>query len=512
MESQDQKTVLEYLDKFANVFNTMVHEVLNHKLGESNLGASPMPSFDADKISQLLDSGIQVDTAKLLQDQMEFMGKQTLLWQNATKAFFGQGESVDAVVEEAKGDARFKDPGWDENPVFNYFKQAYLLNSQLLQNMVESFHFSDPKAEQQLKFYTRQYVNSVSPSNYVFTNPEVCREIVETKGQNLAKGLENFLHDLEQSPSEALKITQTDENAFELGANLATTPGQVVFQNDIIQLLHYTPTSKTVYKAPILISPPFINKFYILDLDQKKSMVRWLLEQGHGVFIISWVNPDASFAKKDFADYMHEGILEALDTVCAITGADKVNMVGWCVGGTLLATAASYLRTKGDQRINSLTFLTTPLDFSEPGEVGNFINEQSVNMIERNTETKGVFDGRIMATTFSMLRENSLFWSYFVNNYLKGKDPIPFDILYWNSDSTNIPAACYIQYLENTYVHNRLKQPGGLVIDGINIDMSRIDVPCFVQSSIADHIVLWQAAYKSAQLLGGPVRFVLAGS
>lgn len=508
MEEKSESAVLEYLEQFSGVFNSMVQEVLTRKLGGEPSDVSSM--FDPKKLTELLSSGVQVDTAKLVSDQMAFMEKQVALWQSATKAMLG--EKVEPVVTEERSDKRFKDSDWSENPVYNYLKQAYLLNSQMLQNLVDTLKFSDPKAAEQVKFYTRQYINSVSPSNSILTNPEVCREILETKGQNLVKGVENFMRDLEQSPAEAFKITQTDPDAFTLGENLATTPGKVVYQNDLIQLIHYAPTTDEVYQRPVLITPPFINKYYILDLDQKKSMVRWLVAQGYSVFVISWVNPDAELAEKDFGNYMKEGPIAALDTVQAITGTDKVNMVGWCVGGTLLATTAAYLKAKGDERINSLTFLTTLLDFSEPGEVGNYLSEQMLPLIEKNAEMKGVFDGRILGLSFSMLRENNLFWSYFINNYLKGKDPAAFDILHWNSDATNIPAACFKQYIRNTYWEDKLKEPGAVVIDDVAIDLRQIDTPTYFLSTVADHIVLWQGSYRGAKLFSGPTRFVLAGS
>jgi poly[(R)-3-hydroxyalkanoate] polymerase subunit PhaC len=508
VNDNNENIVLEYVEKFSEVFNSMVQEVLTRNM--RNEPADIPSMFDPKKLTQLLTSDVQVDTAKLMAEQMAFIEKQGQLWRNAAKAMLGN--KVEPVVSEAKGDRRFKDDDWSSNPVYSYLKQAYLLNSQMLQSMVSTLKFSDPKAGEQVRFYTRQYLSSVSPTNSILTNPEVCREIIETKGQSLVKGVQNFLRDLEQSPAEAFKITQTDMDAFTLGGNLATTPGKVVFQNDLIQLIQYEASTEKVYQHPIIITPPFINKYYILDLDKKKSLMRWLVAQGYSVFVISWVNPGAGFAEKDFGDYMKEGPIAALDTVQKITGADKINMVGWCVGGTLLGTTAAYLKAKGDKRINSLTFLTTLLEFSEPGELGNYLSEQMMILMESNADTKGILDGRILGLSFSMLRENSLFWSYFIENYLKGKDPAAFDILYWNSDSTNIPAAVFKQYVRNTYWENKLKEPGGMVIDGVPIDLSKIDQPTYFLSTIVDHIVPWQGTYKGAKLLSGPTRFVLAGS
>ena len=508
--AEAQGEVMKYLEQFSALFNNMAQEALARGLQGDSSGPSPSPMFDAQKFQELLSSGVEVDTAKLLTQQMAFMERQTELWQNASKAMMG--EKVEPIVSEPKGDKRFKDSDWSDNPVFSYLKQAYLLNAEMMQSTVDAMKFPDEKTSEQVKFYTRQYLSSVAPGNYVLTNPEVCREILATKGENLARGAENFLRDLERSPLEAFRITQSDDSAFEVGGNLATTPGKVVFQNELIQLIHYAPSTEQVYKRPILFTPPFINKYYILDLDERKSLMRWLLDQGHAVFMISWVNPDASLAHIDFGDYMKLGPLAALDVVQAITGADKVNMVGFCIGGTLLAMAAAYLKVRGDKRINSLTFLTTLLDFSEPGELGNYLSDQLLPLIEQSVEEKGVFDGRILGLSFSLLRENSLFWSYFINNYLKGKDPVAFDILYWNNDSTNLPAAAFQQYVESTYCDNQLKEPGGVTVDDVAIDLSTIDCPSYFLATANDHIVLWQGAYQGAKLLSGPTRFVLAGS
>lgn len=506
MDSQDQNDIIETLNKYAHQFNAMVHDVLSRKQSSEDTAAM----FDPEKLMHLLSGDVEVDSARLIKTQMDFMRQQTELWQQATKAMLG--EKAQDIVKEDKSDRRFSHTDWHDNPVFSYLKQAYLINSQMLQGMIESMHFKDPKSAEQVKFYTRQYINSVSPTNYLLSNPEVCEEILKSKGQNMVKGIENFMRDLEQSPLEAFKITQTDMTAFTLGENLATTPGKIVYQNELMQLIHYQPKKAKTYSSPILFVPPFINKYYILDLDERKSVVNGLLEEGHSVFMISWVNPGPELANRDFVSYMKEGPLEALDAVCDITGQDKINMVGFCVGGTLLSMTAAYLRAKGDERIRSLTLLTTLLDFSEPGEVGNYLSDQALPIMEQNAEIKGVYDGRILGLSFSLLRENNLFWSYFINNYLKGKDPAAFDILYWNSDATNITAACFKQYVRTTYWENKLKDPGAVVIDGVPVNLSKINMPVYFLSTLADHIVLWQGAYKGTQLVGGDTRFVLAGS
>ncbi|NQY86654.1 MAG: class I poly(R)-hydroxyalkanoic acid synthase [Colwellia sp.] len=505
MKSSDQKEVADFLEQYSEVFNTMFKQVLS---GTDTESLNSM--LDSDKLTELLSQGVKVDTAELLSKQMSFMTQQAELWQNATKALLGS--KVDPVVTEKSNDKRFQDSEWNENPVFNYLKQSYLLNSNMLQDTVNSLHFDDPKAEEQIKFYTRQYISSVSPSNHALTNPEVCRDILESKGENLIKGLQNFMQDLQQSPADALKISQTNADAFTLGEDLAYTPGDVIYQNDLMQLIQYKATTKEVNEVPLLFVPPFINKYYVLDMDEQKSLIKWAVGQGHTVFVISWVNPDKTLSHKGFNDYIKEGPIAALDVIEELTTSSKINVVGYCIGGTLLATTQSYLLAKGDTRINSLTFLTTLLDFDEPGEIGVYLSEKMLPFLKKDIKEKGILDGRVLGLAFSMLRENSLFWSYFVNNYLKGKDPAPFDILYWNGDSTNLPAETFDFYMTNTYQYNNLIKDGAVEIEGVAIELSKIDTPSYFLATIADHIVLWQASYKGAKALSGPTRFVLAGS
>jgi polyhydroxyalkanoate synthase len=505
----DESEILSYLDKYATVFNTMAQDILNraNKDGAKNY---PNP-FSNEQLEHLLNGDTKIDANKLMQHQFAYMQKQSELWQQATKVMMGEQAKVPADKTSTK-DRRFAHQQWDDNPVYKYIKDSYLINAEMVTNMVDTMEFADPKRKQQAKFFTRQYVNSLSPTNFVLTNPEVCEEILATKGQSLIKGMQAYLEDLEESPLEAFKMRQTDANAFTLGENLAYTKGKVVFSNELIELLHYAPTSKTQHTIPMLVVPPFINKYYVLDLEEKKSLVKGLLDSGYSVFMISWVNPTSELADNDFFDYMRKGPLAAIDVMKTITGQPQVNVTGFCVGGTLCAVTTAYLRAKEDDSIASLTLLTTLLDFSEPGEVGNYFSEDILPMIEKNADTNGVFDGRIIAMSFSLLRENSLFWSFFIDNYLKGKDPAPFDILYWNSDSTNIPAACFKQYLRMTYWENALKEPGKIVVDGTPIDFGTIDVPTYFLSTVADHIVLWKGAYEGTKLLSGDTRFVLAGS
>ncbi|WP_086931042.1 PHA/PHB synthase family protein [Agarilytica rhodophyticola] len=509
MNQEEKHQVLDYIDKFSTVFNSMMQEVTKRIVNQQN--ATDLDRYlNTDFDPQELASKVQVNPKKFVEQQLAFMEKQQQLWQNASKAFMG--EEFAPVISEPKGDKRFGDDDWQGNPGFNYLKQAYLLNAEYMHQLVDVLEFEDKKVEQQVRFYTRQFINSLSPSNYVLTNPEVCREILTTQGENLAKGIDNFMHDLERSPNEAFKITQVAEDAFQLGEQLAYTPGDVVFENHLIQLIQYKATTSKVFEVPLLIVPPFINKYYILDLDEKKSLVKWLVDQGYTVFMISWVNPDDSYRSLPFDDYINKGVIAALDAVQDISKSKTVNATGYCVGGTVLAMTQAYLAAKNDKRIHSLTFFTTLLDFSEPGEVGNYISEHTLPMLEQTIESKGYFDGRILALSFSMLRENNLFWSFFIENYLKGKDPTPFDILYWNSDSTNVPAEAFLFYLKNMYMENRLVEAGGITINDTPIDLSKIDTSCYCLAAQADHIVLWQSAFQGAKKLPEDTRFVMTES
>lgn len=519
MGHNEHEEILQSINKYSQVFNAMVQDILSKQDAHDPAASAAVSMFNPNKLISLMSDKVEIDSAKLLQSQIKFMEKQSGLWQQASRAMMG--ETAHSVIHEDRSDRRFSHNEWEVNPVFSYLKQAYLLNSEMLENMVDAMEFKDTKTAEQIKFYTRQYINSVSPTNYVLTNPEVCEDILKSKGESILKGMQNFMADLEQSPLEAFKMTQTDPDAFTVGENLAITPGEVVFKNDLIELIHYYPTVEKTNSLPFLFVPPFINKYYVLDLDEKKSAVKALLDAGNDVFMISWVNPDANLAGTDFTQYMHQGPIAALDVVCAIARSKQVNLTGFCVGGTLCSVTTAYLRKLGDTRIASLTLLTTLLDFAEPGEIGNYLSEDMLPIIEKNADMKGVFDGRILGLSFSLLRENSLFWSFFIKNYLQGKDPAPFDILYWNSDSTNIPAACFKQYLHNTYWDNKLKDPGAWLIDNPNdatapqqvpIDLNNIDVPVYFLATMADHIVLWKSAYAGIKYVSGDTRFVLAGS
>ena len=449
------------------------------------------------------------DPNRLLQAQMELWQQYMKLWQVTAQRMMGQ--PVEPVAEPARGDKRFADPAWKDEVVFDYLKQSYLLTARWLQQTVKEVEGVDDKTAKKVDFYTRQFIDAMSPSNFAMTNPQVVKATVESKGENLIKGLQNLLTDLERGKG-TLAIRQTDMKAFKVGGNVATSPGKVVYQNKVMQLLQYAPTTEQVWQMPLLIVPPWINKFYILDLKPENSFIKWATEQGYTVFVISWVNPDEDLTSLVFEDYMKLGPLAALDAIKQATGEDKVSAIGYCIGGTLMATTLAYMAARNDDRIAAITFFTAQVDFTEPGELGVFIDEDQLASVEELMGKKGYLEGAEMATTFNMLRANDLIWSFVVNNYLMGKDPFPFDLLFWNADATRMPAAMHSYYLRNMYQKNLLAKPGGLVIDNVPIDLRKIAIPVYLQAGKDDHIAPAKSVYKATQLFSGPVRFMLAGS
>lgn len=452
---------------------------------------------------------MMADPAKLVQAQMNLWQDYMRLWQSTAQRMMGQ--EAEPIATPERGDRRFKHPEWDENELFDFVKQSYLLTARWMQSTVKDVEGLDDKTAQKVDFYTRQFVDAMAPSNFLMTNPEVLRATLESGGENLVNGLNNLLDDLERGKGR-LKIKMTDVEAFKLGENIALTPGKVVYQNDLMQLIQYAPSTEQVCKRPLLIVPPWINKYYILDLRPKNSFIRWAVAQGHTVFVVSWVNPDETLKAKTFEDYMMEGPLAALDAVERATGEPDANVIGYCLGGTLLACTLAYMAAKKDTRVKSATFFTTMLDFEEAGELGVFIDEVQLAALEEKMKDKGYLEGADMATTFNLLRANDLIWSFVVNNYLMGKDPFPFDLLYWNSDSTRMPAAMHSFYLRRMYQENKLVEPGGITLKGVKIDLSKVKVPACVISTKEDHIAPWKATYSATRLLGGPVKFILAGS
>ena len=431
------------------------------------------------------------------------------LWQSAWKKMLGQDHAP--VAEPAKGDARFKDDDWSGNFVFDYIKQSYLIAARHIQHAVAGVEGLPEDSQKKIAFFTRQYVDALAPSNFAATNPQVLRETMASGGHNLIKGLNNLLADIEKGEGQ-LRISMTDEAAFQLGRNVATTPGKVVFQNALLQLIQYQPCTSQVFRRPLLIIPPWINKYYILDLRERNSFIKWAVDQGHTVFVVSWVNPDRKLAEKGFDDYLTEGALAAMAAVQKATGEKQLNVIGYCLGGTLLGAALAWLAAKGDTRVGCATFFVSLLDFSQPGELGVFIDEEQVKNLERRMNERGYLEGSEMASTFNLLRANDLVWSFVINNYLMGKDPFPFDLLYWNSDSTRMPARMHSFYLRNMYLKNQLGVPGAIELAGVPMDLSQVKVPAYFISTAEDHIAPWKTTYKGAKYLGGPVRFVLGGS
>ncbi len=452
---------------------------------------------------------MMADPAKVVEAQMSLWNDYMTLWQSTTARLLGQ--ETDPIVTPAGDDRRFRDEAWNENQLFDFIKQSYLLSARWIQSTVAEVDGLDEQTQKKVDFFTRQFVDALAPSNFVMTNPTVLRETIETRGENLLKGLSNLLEDLERGKGR-LDIRMTDLDAFEIGENIAVSPGKVVFQNDLLQLIQFAPTTEKVAKTPLLIFPPWINKYYILDLRPKNSFIKWAVEQGLTVFCVSWVNPDEKLAEKSFEDYMIEGTMAALDAVEQATGEKRVNVIGYCLGGTLLASSLAYMTTKGDKRVKSATYLVALTDFAEAGDLRVFIDEEQVTALEDRMNEKGYLDGSAMASTFNMLRSNDLIWSFVVNNYLMGKDPFPFDLLYWNADSTRMPAAMHSFYLRNMYINNLLCEPGGIELAGVPIDLHKIKTPSFLLSTQEDHIAPWKATYAATQIYAGSIKFVLSGS
>ena len=499
----DPETLVDIAQKSSRI----LAQAMKRQSGTGNMG----DEMGIAKAFFDLSARLLADPVKLAEMQLGLWKDYVALWQSSMAKLMGQPTEPVALPE--KTDRRFKHPEWEENFVFDHIKQAYLIAARHLHRAVGQVQGLDEATAKKVDFYTRQYIDALAPTNFVHTNPEVLRETIATGGRNLLDGLANLLEDLESGEGKQVRVKMTDPKAFRLGVDIATTPGKVVYQNDLIQLIQYAPRSDTQFKRPLLIIPPWINKYYILDLREKNSFVRWATGQGHTVFVISWVNPDQRFAQKSFEDYMFEGPLAALDAIEQATGEKTCNVIGYCLGGTLLACTLAYLATKKQaKRVAAATFFVTLIDFSEPGELGVFTDAQTVDALEQRMRERGYLEGAEMANTFNMLRANDLIWSFVVNNYLLGKDPVPFDLLHWNSDSTRMPACMHTFYLRNMYVRNALREPGGISLGGVPIDVRKIKLPAYFISTAEDHIAPWKTTFEGAKLLSGPVRFVLGGS
>ena len=545
---------------------------------------NPLAPAVVSKAYRALWRQMLADPRRLVEAQVALWRDYAKLWENTARRM--AGEEVEPAVAPEPGDRRFRDEAWSGNPLYDHVKQSYLLASKFMLSTVRETEGLDAHTAHKVDFYTRQFIDALAPTNFAMTNPEVARRTVETGGENLVQGLSNMLEDLERGQGR-LRVRMVDPEKFGLGENVAVTPGKVVFENDLMQLLQYAPATETVRRRPLLIVPPWINKYYILDLRPKNSFIGWAVSRGHTVFVISWVNPDERLAGKTMSDYLLEGPVAALEAVGKATGESRVNAIGYCLGGTLLAATLAYLKarnaadptapadgtgtggvaepsraagemavaragngqageaasiTQGTEAagtpeaageaataavrdrvaeepadgrlpaIESATFLTTMVDFEEPGELGVFIDEEQLALVDESMREKGYFDGTKMAEAFNLLRANDLIWSFVINNYLMGRDPFPFDLLYWNCDSTRMPRAMHTSYLRDMYQHNRLREPGALTLAGVPIDLSSIDVPVYILSTREDHIAPWQSTYAATRLYRGPIRFVLAMS
>ncbi len=430
------------------------------------------------------------------------------LWASTLQRF--QGATAEPIAEPDRTDKRFSDAEWRDNPYFDFIKQAYVLTTRWADDLVRRADEMDPHERDKAQFYLRQVTAALSPSNFLGTNPELLRVTLQESGENLVRGLQMMAEDIEAGKGN-LRIRQSDARGFKLGVNLATTPGKVIFRNELIELIQYEPTTPQVYKRPLLIVPPWINKFYILDLNPEKSFIRWAVAQGLTVFVISWINPDERHADRGFEAYMREGVLTALECVEKATGEREVTAIGYCVGGTLLAATLGYMAAVGDKRISSVTFFTALVDFTDAGDLKVFVDAEQLKTVEAKMAEHGYLEGSAMANAFNMLRPNDLIWSYYVNNYLKGKEPMPFDLLVWNSDSTRMPAANHKFYLRHCYFQNDLSN-GRMVLGDQTIDLNKVTIPIYELASREDHIAPARGVFTGAKCFGGPVRFVLAGS
>ncbi len=495
------------MGKIAERSQKLVAEFMRRQAEKPSMGMGD--PFNIGQAFLDMTARLMANPAQLVQAQLTLWQDYMTLWQNTTKRMLGQ--AAQPVISPTAEDRRFRDAAWDDSYVFDYIKQSYLLTARWMQGTVRQVEGLDDKTAKKIDFYTRQFVDAIAPSNFAVTNPEVIRATLESGGENLVKGLQNLLDDIERGDGR-LMIKMTDDKAFKVGENIAVTPGKVVFQTPLMQLIQYVPTTPNVAKRPLLIIPPWINKFYILDMREKNSFIRWAVSQGHTVFVVSWVNPDAELAEKSFEDYMRDGTLAALEAIERQTGEKDCNVIGYCLGGTLLACTLAHLQATGREgRIASATYLTTMIDFTDAGELGVFIDEEQLAALEERMNQKGYLEGADMATTFNMLRANDLIWSFVVNNYLLGKEPFPFDLLYWNSDSTRMPAAMHSFYLRAMYQENKLAT-GDVTLLDTPIDLTRIKTPSFILSTREDHIAPWKSTYVATRLYRGPTRFVLAAS
>ncbi len=474
---------------------------------------APSPSmaiFDPDVMGEVFAKAclhLAEKPERLWEIQQQHLKDVHSIWHNAMAK--AQGQSPEPLIEVDPKDKRFQNPLWQENPVFYFIQQVYLLNSRLLRDVMANVEGIDPKTNHKLEFYTRHLIDALAPTNFPLTNPDVLEETFQRKGENLIQGFKNYLRD---TVNGQVQVRMTDMEAFTLGQDIAATPGKVVYRNDLFELIYYTPTTRKVMATPLLILPPWINKYYIFDLKPENSFVRWAVAQGIPVFIVSWVNPDERHAHKTLSDYVLEGARTAMDQVLKITRKERLNMMGYCTGGILLNCLLTYLKAKNNNPVKSATVVATPVDFREAGDLLVYVCEQQLKKLKAHVRKRGFLEGQAMVQSFNLLRANDLIWSFYVNNYLMGKDPLPFDMLHWNCDAVRMPATMHTDYLRWMYLENRLMQPGGISIGDVPVDLKTIDIPMFIMAAIDDHIAPWRSVYPLTQYPQGETRFVLSGS
>src|SRR3974390_117896 len=493
------------LQNIAMQSQLLMQRFLSSQTDATKIGMGDTSTLGFDFVD--LMTKMMTDPIAVARAQIDLFNQSLAVWQKtAERMFVPQAPDADKPK-----DTRFKHRDWTENAIFSFVKDNDLVAAKSILSTVREIKGMDNAAARKVDFYTRQFVDALSPSNFVATNPEVLTATLESGGQNLLRGLENLLSDLGRGAGR-LSITMTDMSAFRLGENIATTSGKIVYQNNLMQLIQYAPSTQAVRRLPLLIVPPWINKFYVLDLKPKNSFIKWAVDQGHTVFVMSWVNPDEKLAEKSFEDYMLEGPVAAVDAIERATGERRVNAVGYCLGGTLLASTAAYLAAKNDDRLASATYFVTLVDFTDVGDMAVFIDNEQLASLERRKRERGYSQAEDMATSFNMLRANDLIWSFVINNYLLGKEQVPFDLLFWNSDSTRMPAAMHSFYLRKMYQQNLLAKPGGVTLAETPIDLSKIKIPTFILSTREDHIAPWKSTYAATHLYSGPIKFVMSAA
>lgn len=495
------------VDQVCEVQQAIAEEILDRM--EGGVGTQQTIVDTATECCRNLYSGVTQSPSKIVEQQIGYWQSQLKLCNNLVLKLVG--EVVEPLARPRVGDRRFIDPAWEENALFDYIKQSYLLASENILDCIGTLDGVDKRGRDRMQYFMRQAVNALAPTNFALTNPEVLRKTLETKGENLLQGLHMMVEDKKKS-ADILNVCMSKPDAFEVGKNIATTPGAVVAENDLMQLIQYEPATAQVKRTPVLFVPSWVNKYYILDLTEKNSMVKWLVDQGHTVFMISWVNPDSSFRATRFEDYMRRGPIAASEIIENITGEKQVAAVGYCLGGILLACTLAYEEAQGKSRFASATYLASSFDFRDPGDIGILVDQASTEAVEKHMSRNGYLDGRLLSVGFNLLKENDLFWNYYVINYLKGERPAALDLMHWNSDNTNVPEATHKFIMRELHLRNQLAEPQDLHLCGQPIELNNVNTPTYVLAADKDHIARWRSCYAATQLQRGELRFVLAGS